>query len=154
MGTRAPKVMLLLLVVGFTLSMVAWAEGALAPPPEQTNVDDSQAAVYFYDDRTFESWITVGAGEGLRPCAQVAFYRDGVEVARGTVVKVRPSDAVVATGQNGPQGPIVHRGDIVRVCQNGTRADVKAAVAKEQAWQTFLDYSMTGLLTILILIGG
>lgn len=153
MGTRAPKVMLLLLVIGLTLSMVACAEGAPPPPPEQTNVDDRQGAVYYYEDDTFRAWITFGSSDGLRPCAQVAFYRDGAEVARGTVLTLRQSDAVIATGQNGPQGPIVRRGDIVRVCQNGTRADVKAALARQHAWATFLDYSMTGLLAILIVIG-
>ncbi len=74
-------------------------------------------------------------------------------MARGTVVQVRPSDAVVATAESGPQGPIVQRGDIVRVVQNGTRADVRAAVFKQQAWQTLLDYGMTGLLALLIVIG-
>ena len=154
MGTRIPKVMLLLVVVSLALSAAAWADTAQIPPAKCTNVDDSEAAVYFYDDTTFEALITVGSDNGLRPCAQVAFYRDGVEVARGTVIRARPSDAVVATGQNGPQGPIVKRGDIVRVVQNGTRGDVKAAVLRQQAWQTLLDYGMTGLLAILIAIGG
>ncbi len=154
MGTRTPKVMLLLLVVGFTLSLAAWAEGALAPPPEQTNADDRQGAVYFYEDETFRAWINFGSTDGLRPCAQVAFYRNGAEVARGTVLELRLSDAIIATGQNGPQGPIVRRGDIVRVVKNGTRGDVQREMLKRHAWQTLLDYSMTGLLAVLIAIGG
>jgi hypothetical protein len=101
--------------------------------------------VYYYDDRHWEAWVTVGANSGLRPKAQVQFVRCGKVIAQGVVKTVKAADAIVTPCDDTPAGAIL-LGDDVRVTCNGTRADLEAVMAKERRTEALGTIAISSLL--------
>jgi hypothetical protein len=169
MGTRTLKIALVLAILLLALARLAWAEApvavaqttepataALAAPasgnvaPELLGVtQNAKGTVYYYDDRRWEAWVTIGAGNGLRPTAQVDFVRKGCVVAQGVVKTVKASDAIVTPCDGTPAGAIL-LGDDVRVTCNGTREALDAVMAREHRLEMWGDYGLTALLAACI----
>jgi len=171
MGTRTGKMVVLLVVLCLGLCALAWAEEAVeeevavaapaapqmvaqapavvpapAPvvPPEMLGVtQNAKGTVYFYDDRQWEVWATIGAMNGLRPTAQVEFERCGRVIATGTVKAVRDADCVITPCPGTPAGQIL-LGDDVHVCLNGTRAALDKVTKRDQRllWIESLAFSL------------
>lgn len=100
--------------------------------PELLGVtQNAKGTVYYYDDRRWEAWITIGANHGLRPKAQVQFMRGGKVIAQGVVKTVKAADAIVTPCDGTPAGAIL-LGDTVCVTCNGTRADLDAVMVRER----------------------
>ena len=160
MGTRTGWFVLLFAVMALALSSLAWADAApeevvalpapaLAPAviaqaadapapdpaPETLGVtQNTDGIVYYYNDRDWEVWISLGDLNGLRPTAQVEFVRDGQVVGTGVVKRVRDCDAIVTPSSDTPGGAIL-KGDDVRVVTNGTRAALDKQLVRERRWQ-------------------
>jgi hypothetical protein len=128
---------------------VATASGVA---PELLGVtQNAKGAVYYYDDRRWEAWVTVGANHGLRPNAQVQFMRCGKVIAQGVVKTVKASDAIVTPCDGTPAGAIL-LGDSVCVTCNGTRADLDVVMARERRAEAWGTIAVSAILAGTILI--
>ncbi len=164
MGTRVVKFVVLLIVIGLGCASLAWAkpapeeEVALPAPvvaqpsmiaqapdaapaeapaaaPETLGVTQNATGVaYYYNDRDWEVWASIGDISGLRPTAQVEFVRNGQVVATGTVKQVRDVDCIITPAKGTPAGAIL-KGDVVRVTLNGTRHALNKQMAEERRWE-------------------
>ncbi len=124
------------------------ANGGVAP--ELLGVTQTaKGTVYYYDDRRWEAWATIGASDGLRPTAQVDILRKGCVIARGVVKTVKASDAIITPCDGTPAGTIL-LGDDVRVTCNGTRAELDKVIARERRTELWANYGLTALLAACI----
>lgn len=152
MGMRNCAVVLLLAIVCLVLSTCAWAAIPTVPydqPGPGAVVNAETAVAYYLDDARSETWITIGDAEGLRPTAEVAFLRNGQEVARGAVIQVRTNDAIVRPAEGTPGGAI-HRGDAVQVLSNGSRKALDTAIRKERRTEELITIAITVFLGTMI----
>lgn len=131
-----------------TPSCPATADGGVAP--ELLGVtQNARGTVYYYDDRRWEAWATLGANDGLRPTAQVDILRKGGLIARGVVKSVKACDAIITPCEGTPAGAIL-LGDDVRVTCNGTRAELDKVIAREHRAEMWGDIGLTALLAACI----
>lgn len=108
---------------------------------------NSKGTLYYYNDDKLEAYITIGSSKGLRPQARIAFVRDGVMVAEGTVITVKDADSIARVDADVPAGTVL-LGDDARVVSNGPRAAVRAVLAHERR------QSSTASFLALIILGG
>lgn len=136
-------------VVTAPVCAVATAGGVA---PELLGVtQNAKGTVYYYDDRRWEVWVTIGANNGLRPRAQVQFLRCGKVIAQGVVKTVKASDAIVTPCEGTPAGAILLGDDVCVTC-NGTRADLDEVIAKERRTEALGTIAISTLLAGTIFI--
>jgi len=158
MGTRCHRVVLVLTAVTVALALFASAQAAPvmgavaygAPGPGDA-VNTRSAVAYYVDDARSETWITIGQRHGLRPGAELAFFRGGQEVARGTAVTVRDCDTVVKPAEGTPGGAM-RLGDSVQVVTNGSREAADRALEQQRRRSEAGTAFFTALLTIAIAV--
>lgn len=144
MGKRA------LMVCGLVLALCAgW--GVLAMADEGAPAGEMSGLCYYYDDATFEAFVSLGSNHGLRPGARVAFVRKGEVVAEGEVTRVRVIDCVVKPDADTPGGAI-QRGDVAKVVSNGTREALEAQQAQERQLHWLKTAFFSGLLLYTIML--
>lgn len=154
MGTHMGRMIAMIAVLCLALGAAAWA----APAETEVSCPDMQAAgvcghstgaVYYYDDRRPEAWVTLGGSDGLRVRARVQFVRNDEVVGEGTVTAVKDADCIVSPDKDVVGGAIM-LGDAVHVVKNGTRGDVNSAITRERRGQMLLTLLVTGGLAYLI----
>jgi len=131
-------------------AVCAGASGATGKAVEELGVTvNAKGTAYYYDDRRMEVWVTIGAGHGLRPQAQVVLMRKGEKVAEGTVISVRDMDSIVRPAKGTPAGTIL-LGDDVRVVSNGPRSALDKVIAREHRERNVLTVLVYAMFTYCI----
>jgi hypothetical protein len=109
----------------------------------------AKGTVFHYGDKELEACITIGADQGLRPQARIAFLVNGEKVGEGHVITVKDADSIVRVDKPVPAGNVT-RGADARVIENGPRSAIRAVIAHESRERGVAAFLAIGILGGLI----